>query len=317
MSEILTIGEPLVVLASSELGVPLEKVAHFDRYMGGAELNVATGISRLGHTVNYVAQVGSDPFGKFIHSEIGKRNIDFEYVNTDSKYWTGHQIKDLVSQGDPVVFNFRSDSASAHFDETKIDQIDFHEIKYVHMTGIFPSLSAKSEVAFERLLEKAFAAHVPVCFDTNLRPDLWSNKKTMIQKINYYASRADIVLPGVGEGEILCGSKDPETITDFYLESQKTKLVIVKVGAKGAYYKSKEGGKGFVPGFKVKKIKDTVGAGDGFAVGILTGLLEKLSLKDIVQRGNAIGALQVQAYGDNNGYPTRTGLSEFLKNNMQ
>ncbi|HJE97808.1 MAG TPA: sugar kinase [Ligilactobacillus acidipiscis] len=316
MSEILTIGEPLVVLASNELDVPLEKVAHFDRYMGGAELNVATGISRLGHSVSYVAQVGSDPFGKFIHSEIGKRNIDFEYVTTDSKYWTGHQIKDLVSKGDPVVFNFRSDSASAHFDETKIDQIDLSEVKYVHMTGIFPSLSAKSETAFEKLLEKVSAANVPICFDTNLRPDLWSNKKTMIRKINYYASRADIVLPGVGEGETLCGSKDPEMITDFYLESPKTRLVIVKVGAKGAYYKSKDGENGFVPGFKVKEVKDTVGAGDGFAVGVLTSLLEKMPLKDVVQRGNAIGALQVQAFGDNNGYPTSKELREFLKNNM-
>lgn len=315
MAEILTIGEPLVVLASSEMDLPLEQVEHFDRYLGGAELNVATGISRLDHSVDYIAQIGSDPFGKFVQTEISHRKIGLKYINTDSRYWTGHQIKNLVSHGDPVVFNFRSDSASAHFEETKIDQVDLSKVKYLHMTGIFPSLSANSAVAFKRLLEKASAANVPVCFDTNLRPDLWPDQKTMIQKINHYASQATIVLPGIGEGEILCGSRDPEKIADFYLNNPKTKLVVVKVGDKGAYYKKENGEQNFVPGFKVNEIKDTVGAGDGFAVGILTGLLEKIPLKEVVQRGNAIGALQVQVYGDNNGYPTQAGLSKFLQNN--
>lgn len=315
MTEILTIGEPLAVLASNQMDVPLDKAQHFDRYAGGAELNVATGISRLGHTVSYIAQIGADPFGKFVRRVIEQRDIGSEYVNVDPSHWTGHQIKNVVSKGDPTVFNFRSDSASAHFDINKIDQISLNTVKYVHLTGIFPSLSAASKEAFEKLLQKASIEDVPVSFDTNLRPDLWPDKGTMIREINHYANQADIVLPGVGEGEILCGSRKPEEIADFYLKSPKTRIVIVKVGAKGAYYKTKDGEQAFIPGFKVEEVKDTVGAGDGFAVGILTGLLDRLSLADVIQRGNAIGALQVQVYGDNNGLPIYEQLSDFLENN--
>jgi 2-dehydro-3-deoxygluconokinase len=68
-----------------------------------------------------------------------------------------------------------------------------------------------------------------------------------------------------------------------------------------------------VPGFKVDKVVDTVGAGDGFAVGIISGLLEKLPLKEAVVRGNAIGSLQVMVPGDNEGLPDRARLEEYIK----
>ena len=48
---------------------------------------------------------------------------------------------------------------------------------------------------------------------------------------------------------------------------------------------------------------DTVGAGDGFAAGIISGHLEALCSKDMLIRANAIGAIQVQTLGDNEGLP--------------
>lgn len=93
--------------------------------------------------------------------------------------------------------------------------------------------------------------------------------------------------------------------------SSHTKLVVVKLGAAGAYVKKTAEEGYYVPGFKVDHIKDTVGAGDGFAAGLLSGILEGLPLADATRRANAIGALQIQVYGDNDGYPTPQQLSEF------
>ena len=57
---------------------------------------------------------------------------------------------------------------------------------------------------------------------------------------------------------------------------------------------------------------DTVGAGDGFAAGILSALNEGLSLREAVQRANAIGTIQIQSVGDNEGLPTREELKRFM-----
>ena len=56
---------------------------------------------------------------------------------------------------------------------------------------------------------------------------------------------------------------------------------------------------------------DTVGAGDGFAVGVISGKLEGLSLRDSVVRGNAIGSIQVENVSDNEGLPTPEDLKRF------
>ena len=136
----------------------------------------------------------------------------------------------------------------------------------------------------------------------------------MVETINDLASHAEIVLPGINEGEILMGSRDPEAIADFYLNNgEATKTVIVKLGTEGAYVKQKDGTSFTVPGFKVAEVVDTVGAGDGFAVGLITGLIEGKSLKQAVIRANAIGAMAVQSPGDNDGYPTPQELEEFLQ----
>ncbi|MMZ68771.1 2-dehydro-3-deoxygluconokinase [compost metagenome] len=82
------------------------------------------------------------------------------------------------------------------------------------------------------------------------------------------------------------------------------------MGAEGAYYRTAETS-GFVKGFKVDKVADTVGAGDGFATGVISALLEDLALEDAVRRGNAIGALAVMSPGDMDGLPTREGLEAF------
>lgn len=317
MAEFLTIGEPLVCLASTEKDVPLEQVQHFEKHLGGAELNVAIGIDRLDHKVEYIGQLGNDPFGKYIQKELSKKDIGHLYVSQKKDRWTGHQIKELVSKGDPAVFNYRSDSASAHFEEGVIDDIKLETFDFAHLTGIFPALSNHTKQAFEKLYERLLKENVCITFDTNLRPDLWQDQEAMIKTINSYAKKADIVLPGIEESKILIGSEDPEEICDYYLHYGRAKAVIVKIGAAGAFVKTCNGENFFEKGFKVDKVKDTVGAGDGFAVGVLTGLAEKLSLRKSVQRGNAIGAMQVQVYGDNEGYPDRQKLKHFYKQYKQ
>ena len=73
MSEFLTIGEPLVVFCSTDVDKTISDSVHFNKVFGGAELNVSVGVRRLGHSVDYIGQVGDDPQGDFIRNELNKR----------------------------------------------------------------------------------------------------------------------------------------------------------------------------------------------------------------------------------------------------
>ena len=130
----------------------------------------------------------------------------------------------------------------------------------------------------------------------------------MIRDINALASHADWVLPGLSEGRLLTGYNDPGDIAAFYLD-QGAEAVVIKLGAKGAYLRTAELEQ-FVPAVAVTQVIDTVGAGDGFAVGVISALLENLGFIEAVQRGNWIGSRAVQSRGDMEGLPTRAELNQ-------
>ena len=243
-----------------------------------------------------------------------ENKIGTDYISETADFWTAFQLKDRVSQGDPSIFYFRKGSAAAHFDQAVLDKIDFSEVKMAHLSGIFPAISKEAQKAFRYLINLLEKNQIRTTFDPNLRPQLWASQEEMITTINDLASHAEIVLPGINEGEILMGSREPEAIADFYLNNgEATQTVIVKLGTDGAYVKQKDRTSYTVPGFTVEKVVDTVGAGDGFAVGLITALMEEKTLEEAVVRANAIGAMAVQSPGDNDGYPTPQELEEFLQ----
>lgn len=311
MAELLTIGEPMALLAAEEVN-ELKNVEKFHRYVCGAEVNVSVGAARLGHSVAYISRVGIDPFGECILDFLQNMQVDTKYVKQDDEYLTGFMLKEKVLTGDPKTAYFRKNAAFSHYNPQDIDEIDWAGVKHLHVTGISLALSKSCQEAIGKLMDTAGEKGVFISYDPNLRPALWPDKKEMVQVINSFAAKADLVLPGVGEGNTLMGSDVPEEIADFYLKLG-AKDVIVKVGAKGAFVKTADGAKFDVQGFKVEKVVDTVGAGDGFATGVITALLEGLDIEAAARRGAAIGALAVMSPGDNEGYPNREKLEAFMQ----
>lgn len=309
MSKVLLIGEPMAMFTAETEG-PLEEVELFRRSLAGAEVNVCTGLSRLGHKVSYVTKLGQDPMALYIKNFLNREGIGTEFLTFDPIYKTATLLKSKVSKGDPVVAYYRKGSAFSHLSPADIDQIDFDGVDLVHVTGIPPALSLSCREATYRLIDRAKEHGIYITFDPNLRPSLWESEEVMVRVINELAAKSDVVLPGVAEGLILTGTDDPEKIADFYQELG-VKEVIIKLGSKGAYVRT--GSESFYQeGFKVEKVVDTVGAGDGFAVGVITGILEGLSIQDTITRANAIGAIQVTFVSDNEGLPTRKELDQFI-----
>lgn len=315
MGKTILFGEPMALLIADTTG-PLEDVEHFTRAVSGAEVNVAVGLSRLGHEVSYLTRLGDDPFGHHIEKMLQRNGIDTAWVTYDPVYRTGIQLKNRVEDGsDPFAPYYRKGSAASHISVREIDAMKFSDVEHVHITGIPAALSKSSRKAVFRLMERARENGVYVTFDPNLRPALWEDEETMRSVTNELAAGADMILPGTEECRILTGTADPEKAADYY-ENLGVETIIVKMGASGAYVRS-AGESYTVEGFRVEHVVDTVGAGDGFAVGVISGRLEGLSLRDMVRRANAIGAMQVMNIGDNEGLPDRKKLADFMETNMK
>lgn len=306
--DVVTFGEAMMLLVADRPG-PLEDAQGFVKRTAGAETNVAIGLARLGLKVGWASRLGTDSMGRYLLKAMQAEGIDCSQVVTDASQRTGFQFKGRVAGGgDPPVEYHRKGSAASQFAPEQIDATWLTSARHLHATGVFPAISESSHATAQRSMALMRAAGRSVSFDPNLRPTLWASPGRMREAINALAAQADWVLPGLEEGLFLTGQASPEGIARFYRE-RGASVVVVKLGPQGAYYESDAGG-GVVPGFPVAQVVDTVGAGDGFAVGVISALLAGRSLAQAARRGAWIGARAVQVLGDTEGLPTRAQLQE-------
>ncbi len=307
--EVVVFGEAMAMFIADEF-LPLDEADHYTRAVAGAEVNVAVGLTRLGHRVGWMSRLGDDPLGRYILHQVRQAGIDTRRVLFDDEYPTGFQLKSRVREGDPEVIYFRKSSAASHMTPGAEDDAYIASARHLHVTGIFPALSQTCRRYTYHAIEQARQVRMSISFDPNLRPALWNSENEMRQVLNDVAQKADWILPGLDEGTILTGYTQPEDIAKFYLD-RGVKVVAIKTGIRGAcLFTDKE--RYELPAFSVSVV-DTVGAGDGFAVGIISGMLDGLSWRDCLERGNAIGALAITARGDMEGLPEREQLNSFLE----
>ncbi len=311
MKSVLLIGEPMGLFIANSIG-ELEDVDNFTLTTCGAEFNVAVGMKRLDNDVTYMTKLGDDPFGRKIVKMMDAVGISTEEILYSNAAPTGFMFKQKVEKGDPGIFYFRKGSAASTLNSEDIQELDFSKFDMVHCTGILSALTDNCRQTVDVLCNKAKKNGCLFSFDPNIRLQLWKSTDVMSKYMNDMAAKSDIFMPGINEVKIILGQEAPEEAAKKYLD-MGTKTVIIKVGAKGAYFATETGESGWVKGFKVDQIMDTVGAGDGFAVGVLSALREGLSIKEAVLRGNAIGAIQVMSKGDNDGLPYRDELNAFMK----
>ncbi|KAA8826043.1 sugar kinase [Bifidobacterium myosotis] len=313
MSEVMTIGEPMVNLIADSSETFME-ARTLPREMAGAEFNVAIGVRRQGHTISYVTTLGNDWQGDLIVDYMDNIGIDTANIRRVDGAATGYQLKVRSSDGEPKVIYFRAGSAASQTTPDIAEGIDFEGLKILHVTGIFSALTDSTYDTVMSLVDAAKAHGVTVTFDPNPRPTLWESREQMIEATNRIAAKCDVFMPGLSEGQLFSGLSDPRAIADHYLD-MGVKKVVIKLGAEGsALFERDADGRRLetvVPSFEVDVV-DTVGAGDGFASGVITALLEGLDDERLLERANAVGAIQVTSVSDSEGLPTADQLAAFI-----
>lgn len=305
--DVITFGEPLFLFYADEIA-KLEDVSTWNSALAGAETNVATGLSRLGHKTGFVTKLGDDSFGRFISKAMAGEGIDIRNIKFSSDRRTGLYLKGKTDVGDPDIEYFRTGSAASQMTLEDYDEEYFKQAKLLHFTSIFASLSESNREFTYHVTKRMRELGKTVTFDPNIRLELWENKDVMVETINKLSENADVFIPGYTEAQMLSGQDSYKDVAKFYLD-KGVKLVVL-TEADGAYYATKDES-GFVSGYKVDVV-DTVGAGDAFSVGLISAILADKSLAEAVLRANATGGRQVTFTGDNDGLPTPEELEQFM-----
>lgn len=312
--DVVTFGETMVLFNPETQG-PLRYVGTFTKSIGGAESNVAIALARLGHKAGWFSKLGDDEFGRYIKSTVMGEEVDVSRVKKDPKRTTGILFKERFSTVNPNVYYYRKGSAASHLMMEDLDMEYIASAKILHVTGISLALSEEMREAVFYAVKEAKKRGVLISFDPNIRLKLWSEEEAR-ETILEMVKLTDLLFPGKEEAELLLGLTEPEEIADTFLKLG-VQTVALKLGKSGCYVKNKET-KAFVHGYTVDHPVDTVGAGDGYAAGFISGYLENLSLTECAQRANAVGAMATLVKGDMEGFPYKDQVEIFmgLKNSI-
>ena len=304
---ILCIGEILADL----IGEKEHDVMKYSRYPGGAPLNVAVGIKRLGGSVGFIGSVGDDIIGKYLINFCDTIKFDYLDLNLDKEHNTTLAFVDNDEFGERSFAFNRFNTADYFIDEKRLTKIKDADIVHIG------SLMLREEIGFElalKIIEIARRYNKVVSFDVNYRDDIYDSKELALYRYNEIVKRSDIVKFSIEEVEYFTQCNDfKEGINKLV---RKEQMVFVSLGSEGSYYQY-NGESGIVATHLVKPV-DTTGAGDAFYACILTYLdnMKEYSQEYILnamKHANICGGLACSKKGAISALPTKNELEERFK----
>ena len=301
MTDLVTFGESMGALTFTESPqIGARPRASF----GGAETNVAIGMARLGHSTAWVGSVGKDLFGYMIMRTLRGEGVRWDHARQITTAPTGVLVSRHAGLGTFAVDYHRKFSAGRLITPDQIRAMFELEPKIVHLTGITPALGEEARAATMLAVELAGERGVPVSFDVNFRSRLW-DAQDAAPVLAQIARGAHVVFGGTEELELLTGESEVAAATQRLLDWGVSEVVwkdstTVRVTTPTESVER--------PGRRVTVV-DTIGAGDAFVAGYLSGWLEGLSFAERLDRGHLLGAFAVGTIGDWEGGPTREELT--------
>lgn len=296
MSSVLVIGEPIVaVMPEQPAAISEQSRCRFS--IGGAELNTAVALRRLGVDVHYVGAVGDDLLGRMVVDHLRAEDIATGGVVIDPSRPTACYVREWLPDGRRRVSYHRSGSAGTAL---SIADVVWPDPDLVHVTGITLALGSSPAALIDAVVERATAEDVPVSFDPNHRPALWSAEQARPALVGL-AERSRILLMSEDDRDAMFpGVDDRELVGAMQLRTGG--IVVLKLGVRGAI--AADGARLVEqPAEHVEHAVDPVGAGDAFDAGFLAAHLAGTDLTQALRLGAHVAARVVEVAGDHDGAP--------------
>ncbi len=306
--DVITIGDALITMDPLTNG-PLRFVHTFERKVGGAELNVAIGCSRLGLKTGWISRLGKDEFGRYIRNYVRGEGIDTSQVEFVEGFSTSVYFKEIFDADRINSYYYRDNSPTNTLTAEAISEEYVRKAKVIHISGVFPAINETNKEVILQLLKLAKKHNVLVTFDPNIRLKLWTKeqaKECLLSFIPY----VDVILTGEEEAELLFGTSN---LTELIagLKPSGVSHIVLKKGERGAVgYRADEMIES--PAIVSTKVVDTIGAGDGFAAGYIYSLVQQWSLEKSLHFANAVASYVIGVPGDNEGLPYQEDMEVLL-----
>ncbi|MER7190593.1 sugar kinase [Streptomyces flaveolus] len=306
-ADVLTFGETML---AAQLPGPLAVGAQARTTVAGAESNVAIGLARLGHRAAWAGLVGDDEPGRLILRTLRGEGVDTAQAGVHPEAPTGgllreRRVADLVR-----VHYWRTHSAASLLTPADLAPALGAGARVLHLTGITCALGPGPLQAVREAAAHAHALGWTVTLDVNHRQRLWPAEKAgrallpLLEHITVLIA-SDDELPVVTHA-LAERPEGEERAVDALLDAG-VREVVVKRGGEGAAFRDRDGSRHTVEALRVP-VRDTVGAGDAFCAGYLSGLLDGLPPDGRLDRANTLGAFAVASDGDWEGLPRRDEL---------
>ena len=279
MKKVIAIGEALIDFIPHEKGRALNDVENFLRVPGGAPLNVAAAVAKLGGKSQMLTKLGQDGFGDAILNEVKPLGVDVSRISRTNEANTALAFVSLREDGERDFSFYRNPSADMLLSAEEICSEDFNERDILHFCSV-SLIDAPIKEAHRRAIEIAKEKGCLISFDPNVRLPLWKQPEDCRKAILEFLPLSNIVKISDEELEFITGIKDEKEALDSLLTGD-VKVIIYTKGTNGAEFITKERVI-FSPSFKVSA-QDTTGAGDSFIGSLLYQVAEgEYSLEELV-----------------------------------
>lgn len=306
--DVLAFGRSGVDVYPQQVGVGLEDVETFAKFLGGSAANVSVAAARLGHAVALISGVGDDPFGRYVRRALSELGVDDRYVVLDRVNPTPVTFCEMFPPDDfPIWFYRRPTAPDLQVRPQDLDLCAVRSARlfWTTMTGLSeePSRSAH-EAAWE-----ARGRRPHTVLDLDYRPMFWSSAESARAQARKALQRVTVVVGNREECEVATGESDPDRAADALLDFG-VELAIVKQGPRGVLGKTRHE-RLVVPPTPVTVING-LGAGDAFGGSLCDGLLRGLSLEATLRNASVAGAIAAGRLECSTAMPTREEIDALI-----
>jgi 5-dehydro-2-deoxygluconokinase len=306
--DVITIGRVGVDLYPLQVGVPLEEVETFGKFLGGSATNVAVAAARHGRRSAVITRTGDDPFGRFVHLALRDLGVDDAFVSSVAGLHTPVTFCEIFPPDDFPLYFYRLPIAPdlvIEASELDLDAIRTARVYWSTVTGLSQEPSRSSHhVAWEA------RARAPLTvLDLDYRPMFWSSRDEASEAVGKALEHVTVAVGNLEECSVAVGESDPARAADALLD-RGVDVAVVKQGPRGVLGRTREETV-LVPPTPVTVVNG-LGAGDGFGGALCHGMLEGWSLERCLRFANAAGAIVASRLECSTAMPTTAEVEQVL-----
>ena len=306
--EVLTMGRIGVDLYPQQVGVGLDEVETFGKYLGGSASNVAVAAARYGRRTAVITRTGEDPFGRFLHAALRGYGVDDRYVTAVKGLPTPVTFCEIFPPDDFPLYFYRWPKApdlEIYREELDLDAVRAANVFWVTVTGLSQEPSRTATLA---ALVARNRRDITV-LDLDYRPMFWPSREEARRWVQQALPHVTVAVGNLDECETAVGEREPLAAAQA-LHEFGVGLAVVKQGPKGVLADDTSAAVE-VPPVPVN-VLNGLGAGDAFGGALCHGLLAGWDIERVMRFANAAGAIVASRLACSDAMPTAAEVDGLL-----